>query len=311
VNSSFFRKEALARYLRVDSPGAILTIVPPGAALALSVIVAVTLSLTALAILGKVQIVAEGHGIIRPDVAPVVITAPLTGTVSAVRNTIGEPGIAGEVLVEMDTHVEQAAYAACGPTIAANQKEVASLEAQLAGAGHDAAFALVLLSQLRTQRDKAADTVHRCDALASTIGAGHVVFPVDATVADLAVSPGSRVHEGDALATLDPKTAHLVGYIALPERHRNEVAQGQSVRLKFDALPFDEVGAGSARITRVLKTLPSHVKLDAADGTVFVEVSLDKMPSRGRAQSGMTFMGDILTERVRIIDLLGAASDDN
>lgn len=135
--------------------------------------------------------------------------------------------------------------------------------------------------------------------------------PVDARVGDVEVAAGGQVRQGDVLATLVPASAKLVGYLVLGEQHRSEVAAGMPVRVMFDALPSNEVGAGSAKVARMLEALPYGVKIEpgaaatAAPASVFVELALDAMPpGSGPPRSGMTFTADVLTERRHILALL-------
>jgi multidrug resistance efflux pump len=167
----------------------------------------------------------------------------------------------------------------------------------------------VLLAQVRSQREKVSALSQRCDAAQRVIERSRVPFPVDARVADVAVSEGSEVREGDVLATVVPSSAQLVGYAVLAETHRSEVEVGQTVQLRFDALPVSEVGAGTARVARVLDALPSGVKVDAQDGGgVVVELGIEAMPrGSGAPRTGMTFGCDVLTRRPTILSLLFAS----
>jgi len=320
MNSGLFRKEAMSRYLRTDAPGALIAIAPPSSVVVFGAMAALFVALALLAVFERAQVVAEGHGVVRPDQPLVVLHAPFAGTVLAVRRGVRERGVAGEVLLEMDARAESAAHDKCSSTLDAEQKDLAGLEQRLAdwneAAGHerDASMALVLIAQIRAQREKVASVTQRCDALGAVVDRSRVIMPIDALIADLAVHAGAQVHEGDPLATLVPKGAKLVGYLELPEQYRSELAVGQTVRLKFDALPYDEVGAGAARVTRVLDALPSGVKLDAPEaGGVAVELSLDAMPrGSGPPRPGMTFTGGVLTRQTRVLSLLfgGAGTGD-
>ena len=286
-----------------------------------------------LAVFGHAELVAEGHGVVRPDQPSIVLRAPLAGTVLAVRRRPRESGKAGDVLLEMDARSEAAAHDRCSGVVAAEQKELANLQQHLTewndagGGGRDAAMALVLITQIRAQREKVNGELLRCDALGTVLERSRLTFPVDARVTDLAVIAGSHVHEGDALATLDASDSSLVGYLELAERYRSEVTVGQSVRLNFAAArnwknywsgairrhlgkSVLEVGAGSGRVTRVLDALPSGVKLEGPEGGVFLELSIDAMPpGAGAPRSGMTFNGGVSTRRTRILSLLFGGSD--
>jgi multidrug resistance efflux pump len=305
--------------MRLDVPGALIDVAPPSSAAIFATMAALFALLAALAAFGHAQIVAEGRGIVRPDQPPIVLRAPFAGTVQTVNLAAGALGNKGQVLIEMDVRTESIAFASCAEQARAEQKEVATLEQHLSGwsdaAGHsrDPSMALVVIAQLRAEREKAASLAQRCNTLGNVVDRSRVMFPSDATVADVAVVSGTQVREGDALATLTPAVAHLVGFLSVAETRRNEIAVGQNVKLKFDALPFDEVGAGTARISRVLESLPAGVKLEGTEGGgVFAELVVSTMPAgSGPPRSGMTFSGDVLTRRARILALLfGAGGGD-
>lgn len=317
MSSELFRKEALSKYLRTDAPGGLITIAPPWTVVTFATMAVLAVVLALLASFAHVQMAASGRGVVRANQPPIVLRAPFAGAVLSIAHAAHEHAGAGELLVTLDARTETAALERCTTELAVERAELASLDARLtewnqsADRARDAATALVLLSQMRSQRDKTNTLGQRCDALGSVVSRSRVVVPVDAAVADVAVSVGARVREGDVLATLLPAAAPLVGYLALEERHRNELSVGQTVRVKFDALPYDEVGAGSARVTRVLDALPSGVKIDGADrASVFAELSLEAMPAgAGRPRPGMTFDADVLTRRRRVLSLLFGASN--
>lgn len=301
--------------MRVDSPGAIIEIAPPRAWVVFGVLGATFVGLVLLAIFGRAEVVAEGRGVLNPDQPPLTLRARVAGTVLAVRRRPGEIGRAGDLIFEFDAKSDAEDHARCVSTLGTEQAELDMLDRRLAawngaakgplhGAAEDPALALVLLSQLRAQREQVRTQSARCDALASILARSRIAFPVDASVVDVVVSPGARVEQGDLLALLEPQSAKLVGYIELPEAHRSEVSRGEPVRLDFDALPFANVGAGTGHVVRELDALPSNVKLDSEPGAVF-EIALDAMPKgTGVAHSGMTFGAGVLTGRVRLLSLL-------
>ncbi len=315
---AMFRKQAAAKFLRVDAPGALITITPPRSVAVFAVLALACAALALLASFGRAQMVATGRGVVRPNQPPIVLHAPFSGAVLALHRALREPGHAGEVLLVLDARAETAAHDRCAAEVVAERKELAALEQrradwnQPAGRASEASMALVLISQIRAQREKASTAAQRCEALGAVVARSQVTFPVDAVVADLAVAAGAQVHEGDVLATLFPASARLVGYLALPERYRAEVAAGQRVQVKFDALPYDEVGAGHAHVARMLDALPSGAKIDAPDSaSVFAEIALDEMPAgAGPPRPGMSFTGDVLTRRRRILSLLFGGSSN-
>lgn len=312
MDFKMFRARATSKYLRSDAPGTLLTVAPPSTLASFAVMASVSVALALIGTFGRAQAVATGRGVVRSDQPPIVIHAPLTGTVSSIVRRARDRVSSGDLIIVLDARAETAAHQECIGEVAAEKRELAALEERLASwndkTAHDrdASMALVLITQIRTQREKATTAAVRCDALATVLKKSRVVVPVDATVADVAISPGAQVHEGDVLATLTPASAHLVGYAAVAEQYRSEIDQDQQVRVKFDALPFDDMGAGTAHVVRVLEGLPSGVKVDTPEGAgVFLEIALDAMPSGAApARAGMTFTADVHTRRVRLLTLL-------
>lgn len=317
MNPDLFRKKALGKFLRVDAPGAILTITPPWTVAVFATMACVFLALVLLATLGRVQVAAEGRGVVRPDTPPIVLRAPFASTVMTVSTAAGASGRAGQLVLTMDARSETLARERCQKELALEKAELATLEKRLADwnesgdRDRNASMALVLLSQLRSQREKTASASQRCDAVGRVVERSEVKFPVDASVVEIAVTAGAAVREGDVIATLLPAGARVVGYLALGEQYRSEVTPGLAVRVKFDALPYDEVGAGHARVARVVDSLPSDVKLDSAGGaSVFAVLELEAMPAgSGPARTGMTFTADVLTRRRRVSSFLFGASE--
>ena len=317
MNLGMFRQQAAAKFLRTDAPGALITVAPPWSVTIFAVMALALLGLLLIAGVGHVQLVASGRGVVRPDQPPLVLHAPFTGVVLSVARKRGDLGHAGDLLLTLDARAEQATHDRCVGEVAVEQQELTALQQRLAdwnqavGPSHDASMALVLITQIRAQREKTAADALRCETLGAIVARSRVTYPLDAVIADLAVTRGAQVHEGDVLMTLIPASARLVGYLSLPEQYRNEVAVAQRVNVKFDALPYDEVGTGSARIARLLDALPSGAKIEGHDGTgVITELELDAMPrGSGPPRPGMTFTGDVKTRRVRILSLLfGAAA---
>ena len=84
MNKGLFRKEALARFMRIDSPGAIISVAPPSTVIVFGAMAVLTLVLGALAGFGRSQLSAEGRGVVRPNQPSIVIRAPFAGKVLSV-----------------------------------------------------------------------------------------------------------------------------------------------------------------------------------------------------------------------------------
>jgi multidrug resistance efflux pump len=313
LNRDLFRPKALSKFLRPDAPGALLAIAPPATVAVFALLAASLIALTVVGVRGEAQMAVTGRGVVAPDQPPLVVRAPGPGRVLSVDGMVRERGEAGAMLVTLDARVEAAALEKCSADLAEARRGLEGAESRVArwtgddAPGRDAAMALVVLAQVRNDRERVTAMAQRCDSLRSTVERSRVVFPLAATVLDVAVGPGAQVHEGDVLATLLPSTAKLVGYLSFGAAHRAELAPGQKVVLAFDAIPRDELGAGEARLAHVLDAAPSWVKLDS-EGAV-AEVSIDAMPrGSGPPRPGMTFSASVLTRRVPLLALLGGSA---
>jgi hypothetical protein len=315
MNFGIFRKKALDSYLRPDAPAGLVAILPPSTVIVFGVMFLLFGGLGLATIFGRAQIVASGRGIVKLDHPPIVLHARRAGKIAKIERTHRDHGSTGEVILSFDMDETLAASQKCATELDMERGDLAALEKRAAdwndGARvperREASTALVLLSQIRTQREKVNVLAQRCEAHSVLLERSMVRFPVAAAVIDIAVSAGAEVKEGDALVSLAPSSSKLVGYVAFPEARRADIAPGQSVKFRFDALPADEVGSGSGRILRLLEVLPTGVKLDQAESDgVISEVSIDVMPGAAQARQGMTFEGAALTRRVSIASLLFA-----
>ncbi len=132
--------------------------------------------------------------------------------------------------------------------------------------------------------------------------------PIAGRLARTQVSVGQSVTVGTELLTLIPQDARLQAELMLPTRAAGFVSAGMSVRIRYDAFPFQQYGQqpgtvlgldGSASesrsspgnpVYRVAIAIPSE-SIVAADGPV---------PLR----AGMTLRADILQKPRRVIDWL-------
>ena len=162
------------------------------------------LALVGLVLWGDAQIAAEGSGVMMPDQPRVVLRAPFSGRVLSVSSGVHESGRAGQALVLMDARAEKAAYEQCAIDLALVKEGLLALEARAKEPAEASRDPLMLVAETRDERESVARTTERCDALLRVVAPSVVVFPVDATVSDLAVSTGTEVREGDVVATLLP-----------------------------------------------------------------------------------------------------------
>lgn len=308
-----FRKQATDAMHSPDARGGLLTIAPPWSVVVFGTLSLIFAALVLLAVFGRARVFAEGRGVVEPNQPPIVVRAPLDGMIASVSVTPNEHRKRGELLLAFDVRAYAAQRATCISRLSAQKNEYDRLQQRLASwdktGGHDATLALVMIAQLHQARAQLASTRDACEHLAQVLTKSRVSVPVDATVSSIAVAQGSYVHQGDALATLLPAKARLVGYVTVPEAYRSELAPGRSVRLKFDALPYDSVGAGTGTITRVLDALPPYVTIKGASQAL-AEVAIDRMPAAASPRHGMTFTADIFAHEERVWSVLFGSSSE-
>jgi len=130
----------------------------------------------------------------------------------------------------------------------------------------------------------------------------------------LAVRTGDVVAAGAALARVVPISDDLVGRLWLPEHDWPYLRVGEPVQLRFDGYPYEEMGVGRGRITRVSEDLapasPGELGGQAPvfDGRrVMVEVAIESLPARAEPatlRNGMLFTGEVVLREQRIAVLL-------
>lgn len=309
MSDTLFRKQALERHLGGEARGAAVTITPPAGVVVFAVMTLALVALVLLATVGEADVYAGGRGVVASDRPLVVVRAPMSGSILSVALASGATAKKGDLMLALDVTSEQAALPGCTAKLAAQEEESNRVAARMAdwssGGRTDTALAFMLISESRQAREKLAATRESCAKLQHEIDRSRVSLPVDATVNEVLVSAGSPVHVDDPLATLAPSDGHLVGYIQVPEAHRSELVVGRSVRLKFDALPWDAVGVGDGVITRLLDGPPTGVKLEDVDASqAYAEVSIDHMPGSAHPRVGMKFACDVFVAKKRIWSLL-------
>lgn len=156
------------------------------------------------------------------------------------------------------------------------------------------------------QRVAAGEIVVRMDA--------PVVAPVAGVVDAIPVHADEFVTAGTAVAKIVPDSDRLLGYLAIPSRHRAHLRPGQAVRIGFDEFPASEMGYGRGRVRRVGDDLvtPELARSYLAQDPPpvgphhLVEVELLALPpgARGSYHNGMPFDGVIAVREQRALTLL-------
>jgi len=148
-----------------------------------------------------------------------------------------------------------------------------------------------------------------------------ITAPIAGRVASLTAREGQMATGQAALATLLPEGGQLEAQLLVPSRAAGFVDEGQSVRLLYDAFPYQKFGFHSGVVSDVSRTVISPTDLPiapAAQEPVFIiTVGLDRQDVDANnqlynLQSGMTLSADIILEDRKIWEwvlepILGAA----
>lgn len=180
-----------------------------------------------------------------------------------------------------------------------------------------------------TEQQDISDVTSRLSALEQRItqtqgqGSYIITAPVSGRVASLTAREGQTANGQNALATILPRGGRLEAQLLVPSRAAGFVKEGQTVRLLYDAFPYQKFGFYEGRISNVSRTVVNTTDLAFAPTTqepVFViTITLDRQDIKANnqvypLQSGMTLAADIILEDRKIWEwvfepLLGAAQN--
>ncbi len=139
-----------------------------------------------------------------------------------------------------------------------------------------------------------------------------LVSPVDGIVLEVAkVTRGSVVREAQPLVTLVPLDAALEAEVRIENADVSGVKEGDTVRVKIDAFPFQRHGVLSGKVRKLSPDIPSEQPApnQPAPAQYVARVSID--PSNlnardriGRLLPGMTMTAEILTGSRTVLSYL-------
>jgi len=145
--------------------------------------------------------------------------------------------------------------------------------------------------------------------------------PISGRVASITAREGQMATGQAALATLLPEGGQLEAQLLVPSRAAGFVDEGQTVRLLYDAFPYQKFGFHSGTVSDVSRTVVNSSDLSGAPPTqepiFLITVDLDRQDVDANnqlyaLQSGMTLSADIILEDRKIWEwvfepVLGAA----
>ncbi|HHW4680737.1 MAG TPA: HlyD family efflux transporter periplasmic adaptor subunit, partial [Xylella taiwanensis] len=145
-------------------------------------------------------------------------------------------------------------------------------------------------------------------------GALSVVSPIDGIVATQIVKPQQTVQAGQPMLSLLPVNGELEAELLLPSRAIGFIEQGDEVRLRYQAYPYQKFGHQRGRVSRISRSALTSGELGALIGDtrqaepyyrVIVKIPQQSITAYGRQEllkPGMLIDADILSEKRRLIE---------
>lgn len=129
--------------------------------------------------------------------------------------------------------------------------------------------------------------------------------PVAGEVGDVTAQVGQRARADTSVVTIVPTNSRLEIWLYAPSRAVGFVRPGQSVRLLFDAFPYQKFGAGQGHVLAVSTVSTDPGAIDAGLGIkepvfrirVAIDRSAGKMRRIGALREGMTLSANLVLER--------------
>lgn len=137
--------------------------------------------------------------------------------------------------------------------------------------------------------------------------------PQAGTVSTVLAEPGQSVSPASAMATVVPAGATLQAQLYAPSSAIGFVQAGQTVRLRYEAFPYQRFGQQVGHVTQVSRAPLTGGELAAlalpavgAGGEPLfrITVALDALPAGMQLAAGMRLQADVLLERRRLIEWL-------
>lgn len=129
--------------------------------------------------------------------------------------------------------------------------------------------------------------------------------PIDGIVGDLALTAGQSADSDRSIVSIIPRNSKLEVQLQAPSSAIGFVRSGQTVKLKFDAFPYQKYGVGTGTVTWV-STVPTEPgaespRLASPEPMFRVRVAIDaagfdkKLPE-GQLRAGMKLSANLILE---------------
>lgn len=142
----------------------------------------------------------------------------------------------------------------------------------------------------------------------------NITSPVDGIVHNLQADKGETVGGSSLLMQITPNNNPLKAVLYVPSNHAGFIQQGQLVKLKLNAFPYQKFGMSDAIVSQVSQQilLPHQVKrlpIQLQDPVFLIEAQLDKQQinANGEAvelKAGMLFQANITLSNRSLLEWL-------
>jgi membrane fusion protein len=157
------------------------------------------------------------------------------------------------------------------------------------------------------------ESIRQNSSAAKAAGHNVVTPPISGTVSSLMAIPGKSLRSQGLVLNIIPDNTTFEAELFAPSRAIGFIEPGQSVRLLYDAFPYQKFGSYAGTVVAVSKSALSpsdiDVPLNLQEGVYRVRVELrqDHVAAYGKTfplQAGMALKGNIVLERRSFLDWL-------
>jgi membrane fusion protein len=137
--------------------------------------------------------------------------------------------------------------------------------------------------------------------------------PIEGKVASITANVGQFTSTQRAIATIVPKDSELIAHLLIPSRAAGLLKLGQSIRLQYDAFPYQKFGVHTGIVEDISRSVIAPTDLEIAprilEPVFLIKVKLNdqSINTRGQTydlQAGMTLSADIILEKRKIWEWL-------
>lgn len=226
--------------------------------------------------------------------------------IAAARVVAARPLVPGGLLAAEELRRREEAELSLREEVSNADARARSLAAQIAETQARRAKLPLDLTRTQAQLEAQLAALRQRRAQAEAARGYELRAPVSGRVSALQAAVGQPVDASRVLMTLVPPDARLVAEVYVPSRAIGFIEPGQSVRLLYDAYPYQRFGAARGEVEAVSATVlqPQEVqaalKIEEPVYRVVVSIARQDMPAFGRRSplsAGMALTADIVLEQ--------------